>query len=100
MAVKFRNSSRRSSDCRVRRSAASKTWLAAEPTVREASVMPTMLRDTSVVPRAAWLTLLAMSWVAAPCCSTDAVISTAMSCIPEMVPLMLRMAATACPVVV
>ncbi len=66
-------------------------WLAA-------SVTPMMFDETSCVPCAASWTLRAISRVAACCSSTAPAMAVAVSLMPEMVPLLPSIAATACRV--
>ena len=71
------------------------TWSAPRPVSPAAWLTPAMLADTSPVPAAACWTLRAISWVAAPCCSTAEAIAVAIWLISVMVEPMLSIAPTA-----
>src|SRR5260221_372367 len=88
-------SRRRRSDCFESSLAEPSTCVAAEPTCPDACVTPEMLAAISLVPRAAWLTLLAISCVAARCSSTAEAMVEAISLTRPMVARMPWMAATA-----
>jgi len=63
-----------------------------------ASLTLTILVETSEVPRAASVTLRAISWVVAPCSSMAAAMPAAISLTEPMVPAMAWMAVMASPV--
>src|SRR5579863_3290392 len=69
--------SRKASDSRTRPCAEPSTSPAATPVLPAAWLTLVMCPETSVVPAAACCTLRAISWVAAPCCSTAAAIAAA-----------------------
>ncbi len=71
-------------DWRASSSAAERTCEAPAPVCDAPSVTPTMFCDTDCVPSAAWLTLRAMSCVAAPCSVTAAAMAAAVPLIVLM----------------